>query len=262
MKKCPQCQKEFSDDNKFCPECGVELEEIAAAAQEAAPAAAATEGAQETPAAAPADAPAPDKKKSKLPLILALCGVLVVGVVVGLIAGGAFSKKETEPKQETTAKKSDDSDKKEAAKALKDKTKKDDQKDDKKDQGENFYQGEWCSFSYPESWVGKVRIEENVYETLRSISISMDELNDYGAYPLLYQIDLSDYPYVEDPPASADDYYYNPGYRETLGVSTTGVYAHLSGPTDVQFDPSQQAEYQQLYEADLSVIRNSFKFNY
>ncbi len=249
MKKCPKCQTTYSDEEKFCPNCGTALET-----------------AEEPQAAQPQSAPAEASpaKKSKLPLILALCAVLVLGVVLGLLVAGGFGGRE-DTKQETEAKTSDSAKKKKkAAENLKDKIDgdKDSKKEEKKAEGENFYQAKWCSFSYPEEWVGKVRIEENVYEKIRSISICMDEKNDYGSYPLLYAIELSDYPYVEDPPTDSDEYYYNPGYKETLGVSTTGVYAHLVGPTDVQFDPDQQAEYQKLYEANLSIIRDTFKFDY
>ena len=246
MKKCPQCQTSYADEERFCPKCGTALVAADEPAQEVMPA-----------AGQPVQAP---RKKSKLPLILAICGVLVLGVLVGLAAAHLIGGKDSEPKQETEAKKSDDSKKKKAAKDEQDKNDKD--KDSKKEEGENFYQAEWCSFSYPEEWVGKVRFEEKVYLKNRVISISMDEKNDYGAYPLLYAIELSDYPYVEDPPVDSDEFYYNPGYKETLAVSTTGVYAHLVQPTDVQFDPGQQSDYMELYEADLGIIRDTFKFDY
>ena len=255
MKKCPQCQKTFSDETKFCSACGAELETVEETAAKTQPQATAEAQPQEEQG----------KKKTKMPLILALCGVLVLGVLVGLIAANIAGKDDSEPKQETSAKKDSNDDQKDAAKKLKDKagdkSDKQDQKDDKKS-GDNFYQAEWCSFSYPEEWAGKVRIEEDAYDKIRVISISMDEKNEYGFYPLLYAIELSDYPYTENPPASGDQFYYNPGYRETLGVSTTGVYAHLVGPTDVQFDPGQQADYDKLVNANLQTLRDTFKFDY
>ena len=246
MKKCPQCQTSYADEERFCPNCGTALVAADEPAQEVMPAAGQPVQTQQ--------------KKSKLPLILAICGVLVLGVLVGLAAAHLIGRNDSEPKQKTEAKKSDDSKKKKAVKDEQDKN--DGDKDSKKEEGENFYQAEWCSFSYPEEWVGKVRIEENVYDKIRSISISYDEKTEYGNYPLLYAIELSDYAFVEDPPMSGDEYYYNPGYKETLGVSTTGVYAHLVQPTDVQFDPSQQEEYMKLYQADLTILRESFKFDY
>ena len=244
MKKCPKCQKTFPDETKFCSACGAELETADDMQRQA----------------------APGKKKSKMPLILALCAVLVLGVIAGLVAANLTRKDDSEPKQETSAKKSDDADKqKDAAEKLKDKADgKSDQKDPQDDKlsDDNFYRAEWCSFYYPEAWAGKVRIEEDAYDKIRVISIYMDEKNEYGSYPLLYAIELSDYPYTEDPPASGDQFYYNPGYKETLAVSTTGVYAHLVGPTDVQFDPGQQAAYEKLFNADLSPLRKTFDFDY
>ena len=87
-------------------------------------------------------------------------------------------------------------------------------------------------------------------------------MSDYGNYPLLYGIDLSDYPYSDDTSKAGSSAYYNPGYKETLAVSTTGVYAHLFQPTDVQYDPSQQAAYTKLFNVDLQILRKTFAFDY
>ena len=190
-------------------------------------------------------------------MIIALCALFAVGLLIGLLLGrGQTDKKADEPQTEQTDKKSEKKTDKQASDDQKKDTS-DDKKEDKKAEEENVYEAEWCSFSYPEAWVGKVNIEENVYEKIRCISISMKDCDEYGG--LLYQIDLSDYPFSEDP---SDDVYYNPGYMETLDVSTTGVYAHLVQPTDVQFPPEKQEEYMKLYNQDLSIIRDTFEFNY
>ena len=232
MKKCPKCHTFYTDEDQFCKKCGTQLETVT-------------------------ELPRQEKKKKPF-LIIALCALFAVGLLIGLLLGrGQTDKKTDEPKTEQTDKRSE----KKADKQADDNQKKDDQEDkkeDKKADEENFYEAEWCSFSYPEEWVGKVNIEENVYEKMRCISIYMKGGEEYGG--LLYQIDLSDYPFSED--TSSDNVYYNPGYMETLDVSTTGVYAHLTHPTDVQFAPEKQEEYMNLYEQDLSIIRDTFEFNY
>ena len=246
MKKCPKCQTYYTDEDKFCKKCGTLLEDVSEAPKKEVP-----------------------KKKSRKPLLIAvLCALFVIGLLLGLLLGRGGSDQKTEQTQQTEKadKKEKGKDKKKAAKDLKDKIskgddkqdKKDDKKDDKKAGGDNFYEAEWCSFSYPEAWVGKVDIKEHVYEKMRTITISMIDNGGYGG--LLYEIDLSDYPFSED--TSSDKVYYNPGYKETLGTSTTGVYAHLVGPTDVQFSPENQQQYKELYEQDLGIIRDTFEFNY
>ena len=231
MKRCPKCQTYYTDEDQFCKKCGAQLETVA-------------------------ELPKKEKKKKPV-LIIALCALFAVGLLIGLLLGrGQTDKKADEPQTEQTDKKSEKKTDKQASDDQKKDTS-DDKKEDKKAEEENVYEAEWCSFSYPEAWVGKVNIEENAYEKIRCISISMKDCDEYGG--LLYQIDLSDYPFSEDP---SDDVYYNPGYMETLDVSTTGVYAHLVQPTDVQFPPEKQEEYMKLYNQDLSIIRDTFEFNY
>ena len=177
MKRCPKCQTYYTDEDQFCKKCGAQLETVAEL---------------------------PKQKKQKKPvLIIALCVLFAIGLLLGLLLGrGQTDQKADETKTEQTDKKSEKKSKKSEKQEidnLKDKTskgKKEEKKEDKKAEGENFYEAEWCSFSYPEAWVGKVNIEENVYEKMRSISITMKGGEEYGG--LLYQIDLSDYPFSED----------------------------------------------------------------
>lgn len=93
MRHCPQCNGEFPDQDKFCPDCGHVLEDAAGPAAEsgAAAGAAAPEAAPAQAWAGAAGAPKPSLWENPIFWIASGAGLLVViaGAVLLLVLGGS-----------------------------------------------------------------------------------------------------------------------------------------------------------------------------
>ena len=106
--------------------------------------------------------------------------------------------------------------------------------------GNNYYDGQYCSFYYPEAWVGNVEFEE--YET----NISVHQKGHKEGWGWIYTLDFGQ-----------DSFYRDHGKQDEF-YEKSGKLIWIVTPTDVQYEPDDADMYRKLMDQDLSVIKNSF----
>lgn len=113
--------------------------------------------------------------------------------------------------------------------------------DNSKQVAGNYYNGKYCSFYYPEAWVGNVEFIEN------NTNISVHQKGHKEGWGWIYTLD-----FVQD------SFYKDHGKQDEF-YDKSGRLIWIVTPTDVQYEPDHADMYTMLRDQDLSVIKNSFE---
>lgn len=105
----------------------------------------------------------------------------------------------------------------------------------------NYYNGKYCSFYYPEAWVGNVEFVEN------NTNIGVHQKGHKEGWGWIYTLD-----FVQD------SFYKDHGKQDEF-YDKSGRLIWIVTPTDVQYEPDYADVYRMLRDQDLSVIKNSFE---